>query len=125
MSFLDLFFLKKCFSCGRYGEYLCKKCLDNRLILNKNCFICEKKGTDIRAFCNIKNCRKCFENVVLDGIISLFNYHDEIVRCMIFKFKYGFLFNIGYFFGLEMTKVLKHFLNLNLQEIQQEQLLDM
>ena len=103
MNILDILFPKKCFSCGDVGNYLCNDCLRNKTLKFSNCFLCIDKNNGN----NSRNCKKCRENVVIDGIISLFNYHDEAIKKMIYNFKYKFAYDIGYFLAGEMAKVIK------------------
>jgi len=102
--FLDILFQKKCFSCGEIGDYLCSNCLKNKTLKFSNCFLCIDKNNGSTS----KNCRKCRENVVIDGIISLFNYHDDAIKKLIYNFKYKLAYDIGYFLAREMAKVVNN-----------------
>ena len=92
---LDLIFIKKCFSCGKSGDYLCDDCFYDKLILQKNCFLCVDKDNGSK----LKNCNKCRENIVFDGVLSFFNYHDKSIKSMIKSFKFCYAYDIGRFFG--------------------------
>lgn len=106
---LDLIFTKKCFSCGKTGEYLCDDCFYNKLILQKNCFLCNNKDNGSK----LKNCNKCRENVLLDGIISFFDYHDNSIKNMIKSFKFKYSYDIIRFFGERIGDIInkKYFLD--------------
>lgn len=106
---LNLLFKRKCFVCGKVENYLCFDCFYKKLILQKNCFICEDKDNGY----NIKNCKKCRENIGVDGIISFFDYHDNKIKKMIHSFKFRSAFDIGKFLGEKIGDIMnkKYFLD--------------
>ncbi len=66
---LDLIFPKKCYGCGKTGEYLCRKCQNHIHILNTTS---PKDG--------------------FDGGLSLFKY-DSAIKSAILDLKYNFVFD--------------------------------
>ncbi|MBP8688810.1 ComF family protein [Patescibacteria group bacterium] len=92
---LDFIFPRRCFSCGRIEDYLCSDCLNKKLILQNNCFLCNDKDNSSR----LKNCNTCRDNIMLDGIISFFDYKDSCIKEMMKFLKFRYSYNIGKYFG--------------------------
>lgn len=100
-NFFNFILNKHCFSCGKNGKYLCNDCINKKIILQANCFICNSKDNDNK----LKNCMKCRDNIVLDGILSFFDYHDPCIMEMIKCFKFKYAYDIGKFFGKEIGDI--------------------
>lgn len=102
---LDFIFPKKCFGCGRSGEFFCGRCFDSLDFPEIRCFICQKGNTGFCAQCgsffNLKNLRVFWavdytssnlrslgnENQNFHFTRSL-NYKNSAIKKMIRTFKY-------------------------------------
>lgn len=89
MDILDLIFPKECLSCGKEGNYFCRKCQGKINKVSQICPVCEKSSFngDTHLLCKSKNS--------LDGLYSFFQFED-IIKEAIHKIKYEYatdLFN--------------------------------
>ena len=83
---LDTIFPKFCLNCNKEGQYICPDCF-NRIKTNTFpvCYKCEK-----RSLYSI-TCDKCKQKASLDGIIIANSWEDELLRQIIYEFKYRFI----------------------------------
>lgn len=105
LNIIDWFFTRQCLCCGKFEEYICTNCFKEKKIRICNCFVCENKENNIL----FKNCKKCRENLLIDGIMSLFRYKDEKIREIIYLFKYKYAFKVGIFLGKKLGEMLENF----------------
>jgi ComF family protein len=80
---LDILFPKFCFRCQREGSYLCQDCLATLEIIDGNFCLCDKPQRIINA----GKCPKC-RGKILDGLYFATSYKNNLVKNLIFKFKY-------------------------------------
>ena len=83
MSISDLLFPKKCLGCGKYGSYICDKCISEAQVAPLVCLECGRKSVD--GLTHIK----CSKPLGLDGTISVWFYRG-VVRRAILALKYKF-----------------------------------
>lgn len=82
MGILDLIFPKRCVSCKRFGEYVCKNCLSKiKKLRNTICPMCERASFDGKTH---PGCRTRYS---LDGSTVFYKY-DGPVRAAIKRLKY-------------------------------------
>jgi len=83
---LDLLFPKICFSCGQEGFYICSACLEKIEINNHpRCFSCGKRNPDNRT------CQECKHKTNLTGVIAASSWDNQILRQLIYEYKYRFI----------------------------------
>lgn len=82
---LDMLFEKKCYGCGKDGQWLCPECLkkiDN--FREKTCLFCKtanKKGSP---------CPACREKTFINHIYIAGNYENKVLNNLIRDYKYTF-----------------------------------
>lgn len=81
MDLLELLFPKRCVSCKRYGNFLCKECIGKLEELNDICPVCE------RASMLGLTHSYCLAKYSLDGLTSCF-YYNQPIKEAIHRFKY-------------------------------------
>ncbi|OGK45701.1 hypothetical protein A2956_01855 [Candidatus Roizmanbacteria bacterium RIFCSPLOWO2_01_FULL_37_57] len=80
--FLDLLFPKACFSCGKFGRYICISCaMKLRVVEGDVCPYCEKGSLYGLTH------PKCKRTYRLDGLRSVY-YYDTILHKIIKEIKY-------------------------------------
>jgi len=94
---LDLFFPKKCLSCGKAGTYLCDSCFNKiEIVQNNKCPFCD------RPVPNSLICEGCAEKYFLDKLIWAAPYSNTLIKELIKAFKYHYI--------KELAKPLSHLL---------------
>jgi ComF family protein len=79
----ELFFPVACVNCGRGGDWLCKNCKQRiNFVASNTCYKCGVPSEN-----NI--CSKCKNN--LDGIFILGDYKNEVLKKVIWEYKYNFI----------------------------------
>lgn len=80
--FLDLIFPKKCFGCGRDGEFLCGQCFNSLDFPEIRCFICRKGGAGF--------CAQCASFFGLENLCVFWaaDYRNNAIKKIIRTFKY-------------------------------------
>ena len=97
-KFLDMFFPKTCYGCGKVGSYLCSNCL-KRIYINwiQRCHVCGKE-------CSLGMVHKdCVDYSFLDGLIFITLYDNFIERMLLdvkYKFNFSILVDIGKVMGM-------------------------
>jgi len=82
---LDLIFPVYCSGCGKEGSYLCQNCAEEIIQTTKFfCPVCQKL-----SFCG-QVCPSCQKKSYLDGLIWIAPYQNQVLRKMIYSFKYEF-----------------------------------
>lgn len=85
-SGLDYVFPKKCFGCGREGEYLCSACFDKIEYIQKfPCFICNQGEHDTGV------CPPCAAETAIDRIIVATTYSHNVVGALVEALKYNYI----------------------------------
>jgi len=85
-SILDLFFPKRCISCGKYKTYFCKSCFNKiKLAETNSCPICE------RPIPYGSLCKTCQKKTYLNYLSWAVNYRNPIIKKLIKIFKYHFI----------------------------------
>lgn len=80
---IELVFPVLCVECGREGEWLCEVCLKTvELVRPEQCVLCRKAAEG-------GLCEACQQETGLDGVISIFYYHDPVVQKLVKALKYG------------------------------------
>lgn len=81
--FVNLFFPKFCFNCGKEGDYLCSDCLALIDILERQfCPVCGKRVLDG------KTCLRCQSKTKLNGLYFAVSYQNKLIKKLISQFKY-------------------------------------
>lgn len=89
MTLLDLIFPRRCVSCGKIGNYFCKKCITKiEFVTQSICPVCVKPAIDGMTH------PRCQTKYSLDGLISFFRY-DGIIRKAIKTVKYRFVSDLA------------------------------
>jgi len=84
--FINIFFPKRCIICGKYGLFLCGKCVKNVVIFRTPvCFYCGKI-TKYGESCS--SCKK-IHNSSLDGIIYSSSFNEGNTKEIIHYLKYN------------------------------------
>lgn len=88
--FLDLIFPIRCLRCGKFGRYVCKKCL--RKISIKKSFECIgcSKPTPLGATCYL-----CSRKHHIDQLLVVADYKNKLVQKSLKAFKYRFIIDIS------------------------------
>lgn len=88
--FLDLIFPIKCIGCGKFGAYLCKKCLGTLSI--KKIFECIgcKKNTPFGQTCYL-----CKKSNSVDQLLVVADYKNFLVEKILKFLKYRFISDMG------------------------------
>ncbi len=81
---IDFFLPKRCAVCGELETHLCNRCERELGLATQICPICEEES--VMGWTH-KTCQK---KLGMDGLISLFEYGDPGVRCVIDGIKYEF-----------------------------------
>ena len=79
---LELFFPRRCASCGAFDEDLCISCAAKLECSSYSCIFCGRENNDGRT------CSRCEPHYSLDGFCSVVSYHDPLVQTVIVAFKY-------------------------------------
>jgi competence protein ComFC len=84
---LDLFFPRRCLSCGKEGGYVCHNCLKNISFLKKQqCPTCRRRN-NFGTFCN----EKCAKGNYFDQLIVCSRYtKHNLLKKLVVVFKYKF-----------------------------------
>ncbi len=83
---LDLFFPKKCLSCGKDGVYICKNCLDKiEIAQNNKCPFCD------RPIPNSLICQNCQKFHHLNRLFWAVPYYNPLIKELIRIFKYHYV----------------------------------
>lgn len=82
----DVIFPKFCLNCNQEGQHVCPDCF-NKIKINSFpiCYKCEKRSL------NSKTCLKCRQKTSLNGLIVAGLWEDELLRQIIYEFKYRFI----------------------------------
>lgn len=89
MNLLDLFFPRRCVSCGKIGKYFCPKCTEKiRFIDHQICPVCGKAAIGGATH------PKCQTRYSLDGLTAFFHY-DGPIRKAIKQLKYRFVSDLA------------------------------
>ncbi len=113
MNLLDLFFPKICCGCGKWGSYLCSKCIAQITQTELVCPNCE------RAAIGGKTHPLCQKKYGLDGLWSL-GIYQGILRKAIQKLKYRFVQEMAEVLVNLMIEYWAKYSPYFLQEIDQE-----
>lgn len=98
---LDLFFPVTCTNCGKEGEWLCKECEGKINFINSSfCAKCNRLTEEGKL------CDSCRRNSKLGGILIVGYYNDEILKKIIWEFKYNFVEEIGSYLAKLMIQQL-------------------
>ena len=97
---LDTLFPISCLSCGTEGEFLCAACASSLNLAEQRCIVCQKPSPSGLTHA------KCQSPHAPEGLISIFDYHDERVAKAIIQGKYYFLRNVFEIFGRLIAKKL-------------------
>jgi len=82
MGLLDLLFPRRCVSCGKFGNYFCRRCTSKiEFIRQPVCPVCTKPAID-----GVTHPR-CRTRYTLDGLTSIFRYNG-IIRQAVKLLKY-------------------------------------
>ncbi|OGD83706.1 hypothetical protein A2165_00455, partial [Candidatus Curtissbacteria bacterium RBG_13_40_7] len=88
-SFIDLFFPKRCVSCGGIGAYICSECYSRIEYLEKPvCPVCQRQAIVGKTH---PGCRNKYS---LDGLVCACRYQGA-VKAAIAKVKYKWVYDIG------------------------------
>lgn len=86
---LDLLFPKRCVTCGKFGEYICKDCFSKIEYVEKPvCAVCQRQAVGGRTHPG------CQSRSGLDGLMVACRYSGP-VKAAIAKVKYKWVFDIG------------------------------
>lgn len=101
---IELIFPVTCVECGQEGEWLCDRCFKQvPLVRPEQCALCRKAA--VNGLCD--NCRQA---TGLEGIVSLFDYHDPAIQKLIKTLKYINQADVAVFlagkFGRQLRKQL-------------------
>lgn len=89
VGFLDLLFPKRCVSCGRLGNYICRECFSKIVFIEKPvCPICQRQAIGGRVHLG------CRTKYGLDGLVVGCRYRGP-VKLAIQKVKYRWVYDIG------------------------------
>lgn len=87
---LDTFFPKTCTVCGKEGEFLCLYCRSTlKLVESQQCIICHKPSPF-----GITHPGGCKTPYAPEGLVSIFDYHDDKLAKAIIQGKYSFIEDI-------------------------------
>ncbi len=89
-----------CVCCRREipkGSYICEKCFNKLPVIEKNCERCGRRVTGINKLCDL--CRNTKKYV--DKGSAAFDY-DDIVKGLVYRYKYGGALNLTEFFAKAM-----------------------
>src|SRR5581483_657350 len=114
--FLDTFFPISCLSCGQEGSFICLDCKSTLTKLeHQRCIICQKPTPFGLTHPG------CQTPHGADGLISLYDYHDDKVSSIIIKGKYSFLPGVYDILGRTVGEKIKndhaHILSANSHEL--------
>ncbi len=105
---LDIIFPIECLSCGKEGEWICKKCFRRiKIKTNHYCLFC-KKETKIG-----ETCLKCKDKFFIDGVLIAGNYQDKIISKLIKNLKYKFAKGVASHLGELLILGLNNAINKN------------
>lgn len=80
--FLNLLFPRRCLSCGRFGEYICRHCVSMIQFIDTNiCPVCGNPAIDGKTH------PRCQKRYSMDGLTSFFSYQG-VIREAIKRIKY-------------------------------------
>src|SRR3989338_11120239 len=89
LSFLDLLFPKRCVSCGKFGNYICKDCFAKIEFIEKPvCPVCQRQAIGGKTHPG------CQGRLRLDGLVVATRYSGPIKKA-IAKVKYRWVSDIG------------------------------
>ena len=82
----DVIFPKFCLSCNKEGQHVCPDCF-NKIKINSFpiCYKCEKRSP------NSQTCAKCKQETTLNGLVVAGLWEDDLLRQMVYEFKYRFI----------------------------------
>ncbi len=102
--FIDILFNRRCLVCFKYGSYICNNCFFKFIGRNQyiKCHVC---NTESRIGLVHLECRELSH---LDGLISLSSY-TPLLRDLIFKVKYQFIYQIFNDLGDIFSEYLKSY----------------
>lgn len=90
VNFLDFIFPKKCVSCGKYGAYICNRCLKKiAYVDNPVCPVCQRQAIGGKTHPG------CLNKYSLDGLVVGFRYWGPI-KLAVAKIKYRWIWDIAY-----------------------------
>ena len=90
MNFLDFLFPKRCVSCGRIGNYFCKRCISQvEFLKTPICPVCQRSAVGGRTHPG------CLGKYNLDGLAVVCRYKGSVRRA-ISKLKYKWAGDISY-----------------------------
>lgn len=98
----DIIFPKFCLSCNKEGQHVCPDCF-NRIKINcfPICYKCEKRSP------NSQTCLKCRQKTALNGLIVAGLWEDDLLRQMVYEFKYRFVKEIRKELGETLINYIK------------------
>lgn len=89
---LDLLFPRLCLGCQKEGSFVCPQCLEILPIQKSvSCFFCQKRLIK-DLIC--QNCKRKFDSR-LDGIFIASDWENNLLREIIYRFKYSFIKELG------------------------------
>jgi len=102
MGIIDVFFPRKCFGCGKEGEYICLSCFSKLRKPIPICPECERPSVTGKTH---KGCKK---DLGLDGLSSIWFYEGPVRKAII---------SLKYKFALDIAKELSKKAVLELKEV--------
>ncbi len=99
---LDILFPISCLACSEEGkEFLCSDCASKLLKVHQICIMCHKPSVGGLTHPN------CKTSYAPDGLISVYDYHDERVSKLIIHGKYYFVADIYIILGKMLADEIK------------------
>jgi ComF family protein len=100
---LDTLFPIKCLSCNKEGEFVCANCRAGlKQPEHQSCIVCQKPSPGGLTH------PKCQTPFGADGLISIYDYHDDKVAKIIINGKYYFLPQTFELLGLMLAEKIKN-----------------
>lgn len=98
----DVIFPKFCLNCNQEGQHVCPDCF-NKIKINSFpvCYKCERRSS------NSQTCPKCRQKTSLNGLIVAGLWENELLRQMIYEFKYRFVKEIKKELGQTLINSIK------------------
>jgi ComF family protein len=89
MGLLDIFYPKRCVSCGKMGRYFCRKCRGKIIYVDFDiCPVCSRQAIDGMTHPG------CKTRYSLDGLTSLFRYKG-VIRQAVKSIKYRYISDLA------------------------------
>lgn len=88
MNLIDILFPKHCLGCGKYGQYICCRCLGNVDKTKPVCIECERPAIDAVTH------PRCIKRNSLNGSVAVWKY-EGVIRKALISLKYHFAFTVA------------------------------